>query len=83
MAKKLELTVEEKVQYNRTIKIETNLNEDELNVLLDRAEKEHHPEDFAAFLEGKGVKVIQYPDSNYSSPYDCELECIDLMEIDE
>lgn len=81
LVKKLELTVEERVEYRRTVTIETDLDEEELNYLLNQAEKEDHPEDFAAFLDGKGVKVIEYPDTDYNSPMSVDIECIDFLEV--
>lgn len=79
---KYEYEVEEMLRYRRTIKFETDLEEDELHNLLDRAERHCDDTDHIAhYLEDAGVKIIEYPDNDVSSPHDSEVEGYDLLDL--
>jgi hypothetical protein len=84
--KKLTLTIEEKLMYTRhmTIEVDPNMSEDQLNRILDHAQKNaEHPDDLSIVLERQGIKTIKDVDSDLSSPDDCEIEIFDYNEVKE
>jgi hypothetical protein len=82
--KKVKLNVLETLKYQREIevKIPDDMSEDELNRILDRAQRGTNLDEFLHRLESNDITFGVY-DDDLSSPYDSEVECDDYTLIEE
>lgn len=82
---KYEYEVEEILKYRRTIVLETELEEETmLNVLEDRERRSDTAEDLADSIQlHPDINVVEYPDSDTSSPMDTEVEYWDHREVED
>lgn len=83
--KKIKLEIEETLRYDRSMIIEVpeSISEDELDTILDRAERAFGSQDVSNILSRAGIKVLNEPDSDPSSPKTVELEITDITEMDD
>lgn len=81
---KYEYLIEEKLTYVKRMVVETDMGEDELIDHMERAERLADTAEDVAFNmdDVDGIKVSQYPDSDYSSPTNVEIEYYDHRKID-
>lgn len=86
--KKVELTINETLKYERKMEIEIpdKMTEDELNQLLNNVESKH-PEgasDVSIIIQrlNKDIKITSYSSETYQSPYssDVEIEDFEIIE---
>lgn len=77
--KKFEYYVEEKLTYVKKIEIETELSEDAFLALTENAERNAmSAEEVAILLDSyPKVNVTKFPDKDYSSPREAEVEYYD------
>lgn len=81
---KVGYVVEEKVEYRTEIILETELTEDELMEEMERAERNAETAKEVAYLleQVPGIKIIEYPSSQYDSPDFLEVEYWDHRLLD-
>lgn len=77
--------LEETLKFKEEIILKTDLSERELIDEMEEAERSaDSAEDVAMLLDRvPGIKVIKFPDSDYSSPHDVEVEYYDHVELGE
>lgn len=80
---KIGYLIEETLKFRKEIILETELTEDELINEMDNAERRaESAEDVASILDKvEGIKVVSFPDYNYNSPTDMEIEYYDHREL--
>ncbi len=83
--KKIGYLLEETLKFRKEIVLKTDLSEEELINEMDRAERVGETaEDVASMLNSiPGIEVVVFPDNDYSSPVDAEVEYYDHIEIGE
>ncbi|HSH26062.1 MAG TPA: hypothetical protein VLA13_11100 [Massilibacterium sp.] len=76
---------EEKLTYRKEIQVKTNLSEDELLNIIDRAEtgSESAEDIIYKLMRNENIEITKGIDSDYSSPNDVEVEYFDHREIKE
>ncbi len=76
---------EEKLTYQKEIRIETDLSEDKLLNIIDRAERgsESAEDIMYKLMQNENIKITEGIDDDYSSPSDVEVEYFDHREINE
>jgi len=76
---------EEKLTYHKELKIETDLTENELLDVVERAERNAGTFEDIAFevIEHPRIKLLDGIDSDYSSPLEMEVEYFDHRVIKE
>lgn len=84
--KKVKLQIEENLRYTRfmTIEVDSEISDDHLNNILDNAQrKSEFPDELSYSLEKQGIKVLKDVDSDLSSPDNCEIEIIEIIDYNE
>lgn len=80
---KYEYGLEETLKFRKYMTIETDLPEEELFKILDHAEcHADTAEDVAHLIEIEGVKVVKFPDNDYNSPHDVEVDEWDFEQVE-
>ena len=81
MKKQAVLTIEERLTYRRevTVILPEGMSEDELNKVLDIADRySHFFGDYLHYLKNAGIEINEYDDS-FDSPDESEVECWNIQ----